>query len=333
MTLDLSMLDRLPEWGAPAVPRRAPPAAFEEDPEQPRFEFDDDDEFAALVEDVKRRGLLQPLVVRRMPSGTLRIRFGALRYRACVRAGLADIPYIETEDERQFDDYAQVAENARRKPLQPLEMARFIERKLAAGDFKKDIAAKLHIDASAVTHYLALANQPPPLLLELYHSRRCRAPYYLYRLRKLMRRDAALVESTLERAAVVDGGAIEEMARQLLQRVMASRESAARGEADMPSASTSVGVAAKTPVLLASTPAVDLTRPQLLGSYRGRGLEVLLHRRPDAAGSLWVRYLDDGEVGQVDIAGVTLSCLRQRDGRGRKTAGTLPGAGPAAPER
>lgn len=40
--------------------------------------------------------------------------------------GLADAPYVVTDDERQFDDYAQVAENEQRAPLQPLELAAFI---------------------------------------------------------------------------------------------------------------------------------------------------------------------------------------------------------------
>jgi ParB family chromosome partitioning protein len=313
MGLDLSMLDAASiAPSASHLPPKAPPEAFEEDPEQPRFEFDEDEEFIALVDDVKCRGILQPLVVRRMPSGRLRIRFGARRYRACVRAGLVAIPYIETEDERQLDDYAQVAENARRKPLQPMEVARFVMRKLAAGESKKAVASKLDVDASAITHLLTLVEDPPPLLLELYHSRRCRAPYYLYLLRKLLRRDAAFVEDRLAAAATVDIGLIENMTRQLRERTMALRNTM-QPPADAPLESEPV-VAAES-VIAASMPrerSPTLSKPQLLGTHEGRALELLLHRRPDTDGAVWVRYEEDGAIMQIQIVEVSLRCLRHQ---------------------
>ena len=314
MGLDLSMLDAVSlATGVSHVPPKAAPETFEEDPEQPRFEFDDDDEFAALVEDVKCRGVLQPLVVRRLPSGRLRIRFGARRYRACVRAGLAAIPYIETEDERQLDDYAQVAENARRKPLQPMEVARLVMRKLAAGESKKVVATKLHVDASAITHLLTLVEDPPPLLLELYHSRRCRAPYYLYLLRKLLRRDAAFVEDRLAAVTSVDIGLIESMTRQLHERTIALRNGEPTSAAAPLAAEPVAAAISKETTSVPGQRQPTLSKPQLLGTHQGRALELLLHRRPDSDGAVWVRYDEGGTVTQINIAEVILRCLRQRD--------------------
>jgi ParB family chromosome partitioning protein len=316
MVLDLSALDGVPAADAAGrhVPAMAPPQAFEEDPEQPRFEFDEDDDFDALVEDIRQRGILQPLVVLRLPSGRLRIRFGARRFRAAVRAQLARIPYVETEDERQFDDYAQVAENARRRPLQPLELARFIARKLAAGERKKAVAAKLHIDASAITHLLALTDDAPPLLLELYHSRRCRAPYYLYLLRNLLRQDAALVERCTATVAEIDRGLIEDMTLQLQRRTEALRAHEAAGAMVAMAAAAPVSpvgppVRGAAPVNAAGT--AILTRPQLLGNHRGRPMQVLLQRAPSAAGLAWVEF-NDGDTAELPLADLTLTALRQR---------------------
>ncbi len=204
MALDLSALDG---WELNPKPREGGSAAravlslLEEDPENPRFE-DAPEDFAALVEDVRAHGILQPIVVRRLASGKLRIRFGARRYRAAVKLGLPDVPYVVTEDPRQFDDYAQVAENERRTALQPLELATFIAKKLQHGDSKAKIAARLGIHPSALTHLLCLVGDVPPILLELYHSRRCRTIQYLYRLGRLWKADSRRVEEACAGQAI-----------------------------------------------------------------------------------------------------------------------------------
>lgn len=209
MGLDLSALDATlfakPESqpALAALPPRAPLALFEEDPDNPRFEHDAA-AFEALVVDIGRHGILQPIVVRQLENGKLRIRFGACRFRAAVRLGLADAPYVTTEDERQLDDYAQVSENARRAPLQPLELATFIAKKLALGEKKRMVAERLQMDPSALTHLLALVGDAPAWLLELYHANRCRTPQYLYALRRLDRDHPDLVAARCAQATEVD---------------------------------------------------------------------------------------------------------------------------------
>ena len=206
MALDLSALDD----DTPAVQAllaretapRAPLSDFEEDPNQPRFEFDDP-EFVDFVEDIRERGILQPVIVVILPNGKKKIRFGARRFRAATVLQLPDLPYLVTEDARQFDDYAQVAENEQRQGLQPLEKAMFAKKRLAAGDKKKVVAKGLKIDPSAITHLLALVDLPAPLM-ELYHSRKCRSPQYLYELRKLHEKNAEVVERRCAQADEID---------------------------------------------------------------------------------------------------------------------------------
>jgi ParB family chromosome partitioning protein len=125
MVFDLSALDaHLPNGPVPGAAAFAPLASFEEDPDNPRFE-DDPAAFELLVADVRQHGILQPVIVRRIGNGKLQIRFGARRCRAARELGLASIPYVVTEDARQFDDYSQVAENQHRANMQPLELAAF----------------------------------------------------------------------------------------------------------------------------------------------------------------------------------------------------------------
>lgn len=321
MALDLSSLDFNPIQSPSPIAATAPLSAFEEDPDNPRFEFDDNDpEFIDLVEDVRIRGILQPIIVRRIDgSDILRIRFGARRYRVAVRLQLEVIPYCLTEDERQFDDYSSVAENERRKGLQPLELARFVAKKLAQGEKKKTVAEKLRIDPSAVTHLLALLDAPP-FLLELYYSRKCRAPYYLYELRKLHGQNAEIVERY---CAVAD-----EIDRRMLTTIAAEIELTAQtnglinlsndGGGDAGSVEGNNGQIEQVPphdqaiekeAGGKSSGPNKIKIPLMFGTYQGREVMIVLTRLP-MVGCVFIRYLDDdSNEEQVAIAQVTLTML------------------------
>ncbi|OEZ54875.1 ParB/RepB/Spo0J family partition protein [Duganella sp. HH105] len=319
MALDLSMLDVAPSaatWRTPTAPLEA----FDEDPCNLRFEEEEAGEFEALVAELRARGMLQPLVVRRMPSGRLLIRFGFRRFRAARCAGLAAVPYVVTEDERQFDDYAQVAENARRRDLQPLELATFIARKLAQGERKKEVAARLRLDASAVTHLLALVDDPPPMLLELYHSRRCRSPQYLYELRKLYGRQPQLV-----RRALADGGEVDRLA---LATLAAGVQAAVDDGGDLAPAAANGSAAPAASLTAAAGPAsgeAPIRRPGLFAVHDGREVLLVLQRRPSAVGRIWVRC--DGEDMELSFDELRLCRLEDLAGsrlRGERMANVRP---------
>lgn len=348
MALDLSALDDSPLMApaATAAPSltapKAPLSVFEEDPDQPRFEFDDP-EFDAFVDDVREHGILQPVVVRPIDgTGRLRIRFGARRYRAAVRLQLAELPYFITEDERQFDDYAQVSENEQRKSLQPLELARFISKKLAEGAKKKQVAAKLKIDPSAVTHLLSLV-EAPAFLLELYHSRKCRAPHYLYELRKMHDKNAEIVERRCAEADEIDRRLLVAIAEEIEPPANAPASSPAtvKDALDDPLAGTAGGSGtgagnddgaaagaapddaegAQVQQLPGHNPAIEqnsggsasdpnkLKKPLLLGSYQGREVMIVLNRRPTTAGLVFIKFEDGSGEEEVAIGDVGLTLL------------------------
>ena len=323
MALDLSALDGWelnPQRRDRGVAARAALSLIEEDPENPRFEHAPED-FDALVEDVRVHGILQPIVVRRLPSGKLRIRFGARRYRAAVHLGLADVPYVVTEDPRQFDDYAQVAENERRTALQPLELATFIAKKLQEGHSKSKVAARLGIHPSALTHLLCLAGDVPPFLLELYHSRRCRSSQYLYRLKRLWKIDARRIEDECAAAGEIDArviAALESLVsndgsmRSLKEHGSrkqgtstiergTGRRSLARGDAPHTDADPVVD-----PSPRLQRVAGRFQRPQLIGSFNGKEVEIDLVNRASNQTKVVVRFIDELIVSEVDLGSLIL---------------------------
>ena len=154
----------------------------EEDPANPRTEFPDD-EIAELAHDVALRGILQPIVVRRVAEvGRYRVLFGAKRLRAAKRAALTVVPVVIGSE--SHDVYAQVAENQKRHGLSPLDLARFMRSRANAGESNAEIARRMGMDLTSVAHHLALLALPPELE-EAFRSGRCTSPRTLYELAKL----------------------------------------------------------------------------------------------------------------------------------------------------
>jgi len=349
MALDLSALDdddfSSPAAGAKGAPSetapRAPLHRFEEDPNQPRTEFDDP-EFDEFCDDVKERGILQPIIVR-TNGDKLRICFGARRYRAAKRVGLPDAPYIVTEDERHFDDYAQVAENERRKGLQPKELAEFIAKKKVQGEKNKDIAGKLKIDPSAVTHLLALV-EAPAFILDLYHSRKCRAAHYLYELRKMHAQNPEIVERRCAEAEEIDKRLLVSIAEEIdppavkpgagptnIKDVLdnpgtggggGSSEGSGGGSSTEPDSGASTESGAQVQQVPFHNPenekkeeAADdpnkIKKPLLQGIYDGAEVMVLINRKPSAVGLIFIRDEKTGEDSEVPIGDVRLTNLTE----------------------
>jgi ParB family chromosome partitioning protein len=328
MALDLSALDEA--WDrdrgqGPDTAARAPLSMFDEDPDNPRFE-DNPDDFARLVADINERGILQPIIVLRLDSGRLRVRFGARRLRAARQLGLADAPYIVTEDARQFDDYSQVAENAHRAALEPLELATFVAKKVAQGESQASVAAKLGMHRSALTHLLCLAGDVPPFLLELYHARKCRSALYLYRIRRLWDLRPLQVEEACRTASEIDASMILGLETPLVRESPGTKHKGATstrseqnsavlkpdGHADDGSkapAGTSASRPSKARRRKGAPVNSVLARPQLFGVFGGKEVQVELGRRPSREGMVWLRYCVGGAESEVRIQDVVLSRL------------------------
>jgi ParB family transcriptional regulator, chromosome partitioning protein len=130
-------------------------------PNNPRTEFPDA-EIDELAADVGQRGILQPLVVHPADAqGRYRLHFGAKRLRAALRAGLNEVPVVARD--APADAYDQVAENQKRHALTAVDLARFIQGRVDAGEANSEIARRLGMNLTTVAHHLSLLDLPPAL--------------------------------------------------------------------------------------------------------------------------------------------------------------------------
>jgi ParB family chromosome partitioning protein len=215
MSLDLDGLDR-PLASATGAPLLLPVDSIDEDPEQPRKEFDAQ-ALRELAETIKERGVRQPISVRPHPQrpGRWMLNFGARRLRASVLATCASIPAFVDET---ADSYDQVIENEQRQPLKPLELALFVQRRLAAGESQAEIARRMGKSRQYVMIATALIDAPD-WLMDAYRSGRCRGMNELHELRRLHAERPQHIESW---AAEQDG-----ITRERLQALRAELGNAA----------------------------------------------------------------------------------------------------------
>jgi ParB family transcriptional regulator, chromosome partitioning protein len=193
---------------------------LDEDLNNPRTEFRDED-IDELADDIRQRGILQPLVVHPAdPSGRYRVHFGAKRLRAARRAGLDEVPVVVRD--APADAYAQVAENQKRHGLTPLDLARLIRAKVDEGESNAAIAKRLVMDPTNVAHHLALLDLPPELDNAM-KSGRCTSPRTLYELSKLHHSQPEKVraliagESAITRVAIAAADRPKRSAASLLE--------------------------------------------------------------------------------------------------------------------
>ncbi|WP_119679816.1 ParB/RepB/Spo0J family partition protein [Indioceanicola profundi] len=150
---------------------------------QPRRKFNED-ELAFLVESVKERGVLQPLLVRKdpdSPPGTTsyEIIAGERRWRAAQLAGLAEVPVlVRSLTDREALEIALI-ENIQRQDLTPLEEAEGFRRLMDEFQHtQEDLARSVGKSRSHVANMLRLLALPDPVkqmvqdgLLTMGHAR------------------------------------------------------------------------------------------------------------------------------------------------------------------
>ena len=94
--------------------------------DQPRRTFDEES-LAELADSIGRYGLLQPILVREK-EGHYEIIAGERRWRACMQAGLKEVPVIIRTDSEQTVMELALIENLQREDLNPMEEARAYRR-------------------------------------------------------------------------------------------------------------------------------------------------------------------------------------------------------------
>jgi ParB family transcriptional regulator, chromosome partitioning protein len=139
---------------------------------QPRRTFDQE-RIADLVESVREKGILQPLLVRPLPDqpGMFEIIAGERRWRAAQGAKLHDVPVIVRElSDREALEVALV-ENLQRQDLSPLEEADGYRRLME--DFshtQEELAKAVGKSRSHVANMIRLLALPDPVKGMLEHG-------------------------------------------------------------------------------------------------------------------------------------------------------------------
>jgi ParB family chromosome partitioning protein len=115
--------------------RRVPIEFLRPNPRNPRKTFEEG-ELARLASSIRERGIIQPVVVRAIPTtpDAYEIVAGERRWRAAQAAGLHDVPVVVVDvDDKTSLEYA-ILENVQRADLNPIEEAAGYQRLLE--DFK-----------------------------------------------------------------------------------------------------------------------------------------------------------------------------------------------------
>ncbi len=128
---------------------------------QPRQHFD----AAALDEmtaSIQAHGLLEPMVVRRLPGGDkIEIVAGERRWRASQRAGLHELPVHVREVSEQSAFELALVENVQREDLNPIEFAEALGRLIADYSYSQEsLATLLNRDRSTLANALRLLKLP-----------------------------------------------------------------------------------------------------------------------------------------------------------------------------
>lgn len=137
---------------------------------QPRKRFDEAklDELAASI---REKGILEPLVVRRIDGGYELI-IGERRWRAAQKAGLREVPVLIKEvNDREVLELSLI-ENLQRENLNPIEEAEGFRRLVDEfGLSQEDLAVRVGKSRTTVTNALRLLKLPPEVIEQLAQDR------------------------------------------------------------------------------------------------------------------------------------------------------------------
>jgi ParB family chromosome partitioning protein len=153
---DYAALDRL------RASKEVPVEHLQPNPFQPRHRFDET-EMQALVESVKDKGILQPILVRRLEGegSHYQIIAGERRWRAAQAAKLHNVPVVirEFSDEDALE--IALVENLQRQDLSPIEEAAGFKRLMDEFSLTQEkVSARVGKSRSHVANMLRLLNLP-----------------------------------------------------------------------------------------------------------------------------------------------------------------------------
>ena len=139
-------------------------------PDQPRTNFKKED-LEELAESIKRNGLLQPILVRRV-DGVYQIIAGERRWQACKMLGLKKIPVRVKEADDDESIILALIENIQRSDLNPIEEAYGYRRMMERGKMtQSEVAQAVSKGRTTITNALRLLELPEDAQQLLYEEK------------------------------------------------------------------------------------------------------------------------------------------------------------------
>ena len=162
----------LPEFGQ-AEPKTLLYCGIEEiipNRSQPRKHFDDA-KLQELAESIKEKGILEPLIVRRVDQGYELI-VGERRWRAAQKAGLKEVPVVVKEAQGREVLEISLIENLQREDLNPIEAAEAFKHLIEAFNIsQEDLSKRIGKDRTTITNTLRLLKLPLEVRNQLLQNR------------------------------------------------------------------------------------------------------------------------------------------------------------------
>ena len=133
---------------------------------QPRKNFDEEN-LNDLVNSIKERGVIQPIIVRKSETNNLKYEIiaGERRWLAAQKAGLHEIPVVVTDADNLKSLEFAIVENVQRHDLNPLEEAQGYKRLIDEFAYDQDKVSKfIGKSRSYISNSLRLLNLPKEVL-------------------------------------------------------------------------------------------------------------------------------------------------------------------------
>jgi ParB family chromosome partitioning protein len=137
---------------------------------QPRKHFDES-KLQELAESIKEKGILEPLIVRRVAEGYELI-VGERRWRAAQKIGLKEVPVLVREVEDRDALEISLIENLQREDLNPIEEAEAFKRLTEEFHISQgELSTRVGKDRTTITNAMRLLKLPQEVKNQLLQNR------------------------------------------------------------------------------------------------------------------------------------------------------------------
>ena len=156
-----ALIPDAPDEGVGGLVRALPVNEIRRNKEQPRSRFDDET-IEELAASIRTYGIVQPVVVRQLPTGIYQLVAGERRLRAARLAGLEVVPAIIRDVDETGALELALVENLQREDLNPIDEARGYESLMElSGATQADVSERVGRGRSTVANALRLLELPP----------------------------------------------------------------------------------------------------------------------------------------------------------------------------